>query len=359
MKALILAGGSGTRLWPVSRKKHPKQVRPFLEDQETLLEKTFRRLEKGFRVQDIFVATGEDYSYLVRKQLPHLAPSNIFLEPEKKNTAPAIGLAAIRLLKLDPQSIMVTINSDAYVKDEKEYLKVLRIGERLARKNPDYSILIGVRPTYPETGYGYIKIGEFFREISGYQVFKVEKFIEKPELKKAKRLLKEEQYLWNPALFISRVDHLLGLFKIHLPELYHHLAKIKRVLGTEKEIQVIKEEFKKIKPVSIDYGLLEKEKKILVLPARFRWADVGHWRSVQEILSPHKKENVVKGKHLGFKTKGSLIYSTSSRLIATCGIKNLIIIDTQDVLLVCSRDRAQEVKKLVEKLEEEEREEYL
>jgi mannose-1-phosphate guanylyltransferase len=358
MKAVILAGGVGTRLWPLSRKNSPKQVKPFI-DEETLLQKTYKRVRLGFSPKDIFISTNELFAELIREQLPDIPETNFILEPERKDTAAAVGLAAVKIHKQNPQEIIVTINSDHYIRDEKEFIRIIKLGGRVARQNPDYTVLIGINPTFPATGYGYIKMESVFTKIGKDQIFRAEKFVEKPTLLKARRYLKNWQYLWNPAYFIWRIDKLLNLYKKYLPPMYQHLHVIEKALGTKKEKEILKKEFSRIKPISIDYGIMEKISKMLVIPANFGWADVGDWQVIKNILSKNEEENVTRGKHIGVDSSGNLIYSLTGKLITTLGVKNMVIIETEDAIMICPKERAQEIKKIIEKLKEEKLEEYL
>ena len=199
--------------------------------------------------------------------------------------------------------------------------------------------------------FHYIKINKLFRQFGNDEVFFAQRFVEKPDKRKAQRYVKSWDYLWNSAIFCWRVDYLLELYKKYLPQHYAVLMRLQPALGTKNEKKVVTREFKKMRPISIDYGIMEKTKNILVIPASFDWADVGHWRTVKEILSKREADNVVKGRHIGIESSGNLIYSYTGRLIGTAGLKDMIIIDTEDCLLVCPKDRAQDVKKIVELLQ--------
>lgn len=358
MKLIILAGGVGSRLWPVSRKHAPKQAKPIVGE-ETLLEKTFSRLRQGFPLEDIYLSTNRHQLDLIKKQLKDLPASNYIVEPAKRDTAAAIGLATVKIYKKNPKEIIININSDHYIKDEAEYLKVIKLAEKVVRANPESGVLIGANPTYPETGYGYIKMGEETGERGGIKIFKIDQFKEKPDLAQAKKYLKKWEYLWNIGCFTWRVDTLLNLYKEHLPRTHEILMAIMAGLGTAKEEAIIEKEFGKIEPISLDYGIIEKAPRLFVIPADFGWADVGHWRTVKDILSSSEGENITKGRVIDIDSRGNLVYSYSNKLVALAGVENMIIIETEDAILICPKDRAQEVKKIVEKLKEEGLEEYL
>lgn len=358
-KLVIMAGGGGTRLWPVSRKNSPKQNQPLIGE-NTLLQNTYKRIKKGFSKSDIFVSTNIKYKNSIKRQLPDLFFQNLILEPGKKDTAAAIGLVAMKLYWDNPRNILVTINSDACIKNEKEYLRILKLAEQVVKKYSNKTVLIGVKPAYPETGYGYIKLGRKFKKIAKDNIFWAEKFVEKPDLNTAKKYLKSKKYLWNPAMFVWQVDHLLDLYQRYLPKMYENLFAIYKSLGSKDEQKIIKQEFRKIKPVSIDYGIMEKIKKdMLVIPANFDWKDIGSWRAVKDVLSSNDLDNVIQGKCLPVDCQGNLIYNFTDEPIAVLGIKNMAVIKTKDILLACPLDRSQEIKKIIEELKKNKMNKYL
>jgi len=344
MKIVILAGGSGTRLWPLSRKKFPKQAQ-LLFGHKTLLQITYSRIKRGFNAADIFISTRINFVKEVKRQLPKLKNSQLIIEPVGRETAAAIGLAAVTIGRKNFKEIIAIINSDHFIKNEKEFLRFIKLAGQSAQNNPDKIILLGINPTYPETGYGYIKLGQQVGLIAKEKIFQVDNFIEKPDLNTAKKYLRDWSYLWNPAYFVFRADNLMQLYKKYLPSQYKFLIKIKNNPGK------LKTEFPKIKPISIDYGIMERTKKLLCMPTNFGWTDIGHWRTIQELLSKNKSDNVVKGRHIHLDSTGNLVYSYSNKLIATLGVKNFIIIETKDAILVCPKNRAQDVKKIVQQIE--------
>lgn len=358
MKLIILAGGSGTRLWPVSRKNSPKQTQPILGE-ETLLQRTYSRLRAGFHARDIYLATNEAQAKLIRKQIKELPLKNYVIEPARRDTAAAIGLALIKIYKQDPEAIIININSDHYVKNEKRYLEIIKLAEKAIESAPHYGVLIGVNPTYPETGYGYIKMGDEAGVFGGVKIFSIAEFKEKPSLEKAREYCEKWEYLWNIGCFAWRADTLLALYKKYLPATYRSLMKIHGALGTGREKAVIKKEFLKIRPISMDYGIVEKAERLFVIPADFGWADVGHWRTVKDVLAAKAEDSITKGKVVQIDGRGNLVYSYSGKLIALAGVENMVVIETKDAILVCPAAKAQDVKKLVEKLKEEGLEEYL
>lgn len=358
MKAVIMAGGSGTRLWPVSRKNTPKQSQPF-GDKETMLQKTFLRLRRGWPVRDIIVSTSLTQFPVLRKQLPLLRATQYICEPAKRETAAAIGLVAAFLHKQNPQEVFFTANSDAYLKETDEYIRVMKTAEKVVGRYPSQTVLIGIKPRYAHTGLGYIKMKRQLDTIGKDEVFLVDKFVEKPDVKTAARYVASWQYLWNPAMFVFRVDALLDKFRRYLNPSYKLLVQMEAAMGTKKEQATIKRLFPKMQKISIDYGILEKDRSMLVIPADLTWSDIGDWSAVFDMISDHPRANVLHGRHIVHDSHGNMIASYSGKLIAAAGVKNMIIIETDDAILVCPRDRAQDVKHLVALMEEQSLHKYL
>jgi len=352
MKAVIFAGGSGTRLWPVSRKNSPKQVQTFGENQQTLLQMTYGRLRRGWSVDNIFVSTGTSQFPIIKKQLCGLPKSHYILEPMKRDTAAAIGLVTACLHKQNPHEVIFTAWTDQYIKEEREFFRLVKSAERLVQKQPSRTVTVGIRPRYPDTGLGYIKMDKQIGSIGPHEYFSVERFIEKPDLVHATKYVSDWQYLWNPAWFVFRADAMLDKFKRWLPGSYRILMQIHRDLGTKREQTTIRKLFPKLEKISIDYAVMERDRHMLVFPANITWLDIGSWRTVHDMLAADDpSHNIVRGKHVGIDSSGNLIYSYTDRVITTTGLKNMVVIDTKDALLICPKDRSQDVKKIVTELE--------
>ncbi len=342
--ALIMAGGQGTRFWPLSREDRPKQFLKLTDDDKTMLQQTVNRVKSLMRPEQIFVATNVRYKVPIIEQLPAIPEENIIIEPFKKDTAPSIGLASLYVEKKYPGSTMVVLPADHLVKDEKRFINILKKAVMLAVVGENL-VTIGIEPNHPETGYGYIHIGEQCHSIDDNHVYKVQEFTEKPDLETAKMFLESGKYLWNSGMFIWQVNTILNKFKEHMPELYGSLEKMKRALGTELESYIIRDEFEKIKGISIDYGIIEKAEDIYVIPGDFGWDDLGSWTALERVKKADKNGNIVVGRHYGIDTKNTIIHSTD-KVVTTIGLKDIIIVNTEDAILICDKKRAQEVKEI-------------
>lgn len=356
MYAVILAGGSGTRLWPLSRKNSPKQFLNILGLGKTLLQATYERFLPLVPGERILVVVGQGYGGEVEKQLPDLPRRNIIIEPEGKGSAPAMGLAAAHLQRLGAKDeVMLVLPADHLIREEEKFREHLFSAAWLA--NEGYLVTLGIMSTRPDTGYGYIQRGDPLRNFAGHEAFRAQRFVEKPDEETARKYLDTGEYYWNSGIFVWQVSRILEEMQRLMPDLYSRLEKIAKALGTDKALQTIAENWSGIEPQTIDYGIMEKAEKVAVLPMDVGWSDVGDWSSLMEILLPDGEGNVVLGKHTGLGTRRTLIISP--RTVATIGVDDLIIVDTEDAILICPRDHAQEVKDLVEKLMQEGREDLL
>lgn len=348
MKIVILAGGSGTRLWPWSRERTPKQVLPFFGG-ATLLAQTYRRFRAIVKPNDIFVVAGRGHERAVRAELSGMPPGNLLLEPVRRDSAGAIGLAAAAVHAAHPNEVLMSFHSDAHIADEKKFASYVRRFERIARRFPHDTILAGITPSYPETGYGYIQVGKKVVQLEGSAVHLVKRFIEKPPLPRAKQFVRTKGYLWNPGWFAWNVGHLMSLYKKHMRKNYAVLKKISEAPPGAFQ-KTVDREFEHLVRAPIEYAILEKTKRRLVVPARISWSDIGHWRSVAEMSDKDKAGNVVENPSVLIDSSNNFFVSTSGKCIASVGVRDTILIETDDVILLADKERAQDVKQLVEAL---------
>lgn len=352
--ALIMAGGRGERFWPKSRKSMPKQFLSLTDDKRTMLQLTVDRILPIVKMEDIFIATNRDYRKLVQEQLPELPPENILCEPMGKNTAPCIGLGAVHMAKRYGDANMIVLPSDHLITYTKIFLDTLESACKVANEG-DNLVTIGITPDSPETGYGYIK---FQTDKTVGSAFAVEQFVEKPDLETAKEYLASEPYLWNSGMFIWRVSTILENMKKFLPETYAGLCKIQGSIGEANEEQVLEREFSAFQSESIDYGVMEKAENIYILSGSFGWDDVGSWLAVGRIKRSNEFGNVIQGNAVTVETKNTIIQG-GEKLIAAVGLENIIIVDSEDAILICEQEHAGEIKKVLENLRICNRTEYL
>ncbi len=356
MYAVIMAGGVGTRFWPRSRTKKPKQLLKII-DERSMIQATVNRLDSLIPHDKIFVVTTKPQKDEIQKQLPFLNSENLIIEPKGKNTAPCIGLAAIILKQQDPEAVMAVLPADHRIRNDAFFRKVLTAAELLAKKE-NCLVTLGINPTYPSTGYGYIQSDEQNDSIGGIEAFKVKTFAEKPDYKTAERFLKSGDFFWNSGMFIWKVDTILKEIENSLPDLFDGLKEIEKYLGTEKEKEVILKVYCQIKSISIDYGVMENSKNVFVLKGEFEWNDVGSWEEVYKISSKDSHNNVLIGNHFMKDSTGCYIDSPN-RFVAALGVQDLIVVETDDALLICPKDEAQNVKSLVDAMNRKKLEQYL
>lgn len=358
MKIVIRAGGVGTRLWPESREAKPKQLHK-LTSSKSMLRETLERVLPIAEPEEIFISTNQKFADKVVKELPEIPLKNIICEPERKDTAAACGLESVFIEKRFPGSTVASLGSDHFIRQPEEFRRLLAVAQKACEKHPEYLFCLGVRPHAPHTGYGYIELGEIFDEIEHKEIYKVAKFTEKPNLKKAKEFLASGRHLWNANMFLWNTKTLLSLYKKFLPKMHGSLMKIKEALETKEEQEVISAEYKKFEKIAIDYAIIEQASNVAALIFEGDWSDIGDWANLKDELCDLEKENLARGEHLSIDTENSLIYGKNGKIIATIGIKDIVIVDSDDALLVCDKYRAQEVKKVVEKLKKEKKEKYL
>lgn len=342
--AVILAGGSGSRFWPLSRETSPKQVLTVAGD-ESLLRLTIKRLHPLIPDERTFIVTSAAQAEVIRLHLISsdrpVSPAYI-IEPEARNTAPAIGLAAIEIARLDPEALLLVLPADHIIEDGRHaFLDAVSAGADVADEGR--LVTFGIKPSWPHTGYGYIKAGKkTLKKVNGFVVRAVDRFVEKPDAGKARRFIKEGSYFWNSGMFLCRASLILEEIKRHLPKVHARLSGIKN--GSD-----IGASYRAMEAVSIDHGVLEKTERAAVLPVDFRWSDMGSWTSLRDVLEADKDGNIIQGRAIDIGSRDSIIIA-SNRIVATIGLKDMIVVDTADATLVCPADKAEEVKKAVDVL---------
>lgn len=349
MHVAILAGGSGTRLWPLSRSKRPKQLLPLISER-SLIQETVDRVSSLVPPDHTFIVTEQSHADHIKEQLPELPRRNFVIEPCRRGTAPALALATLAIQAAAPDAVMASLHSDAMITNPEELLQALQLAEQFAASH-DYVVTLGVRPTFPATNFGYVEMAELLAgsDAEG-TVNRAARFVEKPNAERAQQFLDSGKYLWNSGIFVWRVSLIMELFQKLMPSLYEHLMEIKPFLGTPDEAKMVAEIYPKMEKETIDYGIMEKAPKVAVVPTNLHWNDVGSWSELMEVCPPNEGSNLVRGTHLGLDTKHTLVFATS-RPVVTIGLEDLVIVETEDVVLVSTRKRAQEVKKIVEQLE--------
>jgi len=355
MKILILAGGRGTRLWPLSRRQKPKQFQK-LTGNGTMLQETVNRFLSDFKPSDVYISTNKEYEAEVEKELPEIPKKNIICEPANRERLAAFALAITHFNsgefgKKEKNETVAVMPSDHFIKDSKRLIRAIKRAERFLDKHPDYLVAVGVKPSDPETGYGYIKIGEkTIERIDAHKFLTVEKFVEKPNLKTAKQYIKSKNYFWNSAIYIWKTGAILEGIREFVPDTYMRYLKINKAFGTTSFNRILMNEYPQMDNVSLEYAVLENYQKIAVIPLDIGWSDVGSWSVLKNVLVKPKNKHYVKGEHIDIDSKNLLVYG-SNRLVITIGLKDLVIVDTDDVILVCGKDETQKVKRAVEMLE--------
>jgi mannose-1-phosphate guanylyltransferase len=350
--AVIMAGGGGTRLWPLSRQTRPKQMLKLFDDR-TLFQTAVDRLGGLFPSERILVVTVEEQAKELHTQCPYLPFENFLIEPMPRGTASVVGLAAAALQKRDPEAVMAVLTADHYIGNEENFRSLLLTGGEVARDG--YLVTLGITPTFPSTGYGYIQQGESLGTFRERDVFHVLRFKEKPAEEQAKLMLEGGDHAWNSGMFVWRVDRIMEEFRRQMPELYSSLSRIAEAWDTPQQSSVINHVWPEIKSQTIDYGVMEGAERVAVIPAAdLNWSDVGSWDSLFEVLPSDENGNIVKGgRHIGLDSTRSLVYLNGEpRLVVTIGVSDLVLVDTGDVLLVCPKEQAQKVREVVNLLKD-------
>jgi mannose-1-phosphate guanylyltransferase len=353
--AVILAGGRGTRFWPRSRTRTPKQLLNILGG-ATMLQQTVARLAPLFPPARIWVVTNAEQAAAVRRQLPRVPREQILVEPAGRNTAAAIGLAAVHLQKEFGEALMAVLPADHYIARTARYRRIVRAALEVARRGPNL-VVLGIPPTRPDTGFGYIERGEAAGRFGGQRVYAVRQFTEKPSLARAKRYAASGRYDWNAGMFFWRVSTYLDALRRFLPATHRALSALAKDVGTPREARALARIYPRLKNISADYAVMEPAtrergpRRVFVLPAEIGWSDIGSWAAVYELLARRMGENVSAGPSLALEAAGNFLWSPK-KFVAAVGVRDLVLVETPDAILLCPRDRAQDVAKIVKWLEQ-------
>ena len=356
MYAVIMAGGKGTRFWPRSVEKRPKQLLNIV-GRRSMLQQTVARIGDLLPAENVLVVAGEAHGEELRRQLTEIPAENIFLEPVGRNTAACIGLAALLVQHRDPSAVMVVLPADHLITDEDLFLSTVRAAAAMARRQPAL-ITLGVRPTSPHTGYGYIEAGEEVDKVQGHTFYKVASFHEKPDGKRAKDYLGKGNFFWNSGMFVWQAKTILLEIEKCLPGLYSDLIRLKAFLDTDGFHQEINHIYPDLESISIDYGVMEKADNVLMIPADFGWNDLGTWASMAEIWPKDNQDNAHQGEIMVMESRGNVVFC-QEKLCVLFGVKDLVVVDTKEALLVCPVDRAQDIGKILDLMKQRGMERYL
>ncbi|GGG63299.1 mannose-1-phosphate guanylyltransferase [Paenibacillus radicis (ex Gao et al. 2016)] len=353
---VIMAGGKGERFWPKSRTNLPKQFLN-ISGSKSMIQQCIDRLELFIPIEQVFVITNELYAELIRAQVPTLPSNNIIIEPVGRNTAPCVGLASIIIEEQYPDSSMIVLPSDHIIKDEEEFINILQTAVEVSRQGKNL-VTLGITPTHPETGYGYIESAGLSAQMNNLTINRVNKFVEKPNYEIATAYVEAGNYFWNSGIFVWRTSVLREYIQDLMPEMHDLLETMKIGFTQSDRNAVIRSEFHKMPEQSIDYGIMEKASDIYVIPCTLGWDDVGSWTALERIDDLDENGNVIRGNTLNIDTKRCIIES-NGKLIATLGVEDLIIVETDDVTLICKKEKAQEIKSLIKELKLQKLEQYL
>jgi mannose-1-phosphate guanylyltransferase len=356
MHAVIMAGGKGTRFWPKSREKKPKHLLDIISTR-TIVQETVDRIKSLIPTENILIVTGKSHAEELASQLPEIPRKNIIVEPIGRNTAPCIGLAALHIKRKNIDDVMIVLPADHLILDVSQFINILAAAAQKAKQGP-YLITIGITPSSPETGYGYLEQGNLIDNINGKIIYKVKSIREKPPLAQAKEFLRLGNFLWNSGMFIWKTSSILNEIQQWLPQLYDGLLAIEKAMETDQRVFIIDKIYQNLQPISIDYGVMEKTRHSLLMRGDFGWSDIGSWDALWEISEKDENGNAVKGHFIGLNARKSLIHG-SQKLIALVDVEDLIIVETHDSILICKRGASQKVKNIVEMLEAQKSKEYL
>lgn len=352
----IMAGGIGSRFWPMSRTNYPKQFLDILGTGKTLIQQTFERYNQLVPAENIFIVTSQEYVDLVKKQLPELPVENILAEPSRKNTAPCIAYIAFKLYQRDPEALMMAAPADNLILDTSAFIETAKNALDFVN-HINALVTIGIKPTYPNTGYGYI---QHDGPEAAPGMHKVKTFTEKPNLELAKTFLASGDFLWNAGIFTWKVKTIVNAFEKFLPEMFEVFYAERNNLNTPEEKEAIERIYPQCTNISIDFGIMEKADNVYVIPASFAWSDLGTWNSAWENMEKDYFQNAVVGNYvMVVDAKNTMVHVPDNKLVLLQGLENYIVVDTKDVLLICKKDKEQEIKEYVAEIKRNKGERFL
>lgn len=354
--AAIMAGGIGSRFWPVSRANYPKQFLDILNTGRTLIQATYDRFAKFIPAQNIYIVTLEQYKSIVKEQLPEIPAENILCEPSRKNTAPCIAYISYKLQLLNPAANLICAPADHVVADDEEFKRVC--ADALQFTSHIKALLtLGIKPTHPNTGYGYI---QYDQHAVSENVFKVKTFTEKPDLALARTFMASGDFLWNAGIFVWQVKNIIRAFEKHLPEIHEVFEAEKANLNTPAEKAAVERIYPQCVNISIDYGIMEKADNVYLIPASFGWSDLGTWASAYDNLEKDYLGNAVIGNNvMVFDAVNNIVHIDNKKLLVLQGLEDFVVVDTKDVLLICKKEKEQEIKEYVAEIKRNKGDKYL
>jgi len=352
----IMAGGIGSRFWPMSRQNYPKQFLDILGTGKTLIQQTVDRFAKFIPLENIFIVTSEEYNPIVLEQLPQIKPENILCEPSRKNTAPCVAYISYKLQQFNPEGSLICAPADHLILDETEFERVCVEALDFTSKN-DALLTLGIKPSYPNTGYGYI---QYDQQIITDHVFKVKTFTEKPNFELAQTFLASGDFLWNAGIFVWQIKNIITAFRTYLPEMAEVFDAEIESFNTSNEPDAIGRIYPQCTNISIDYGIMEKANNVYIIPSSFGWSDLGTWNSAYENMEKDENANAIKGNNIiTVDTSNCMIQGKEEKLYLLQGLENYILIDTKDALLVCNKNKEQEIKEYVADIKRKKGERFL
>jgi mannose-1-phosphate guanylyltransferase len=352
----IMAGGIGSRFWPMSRTSYPKQFLDILNTGKTLIQHTYERYKKLVPEENIFIITSEEYISIVKKQLPQVADENILGEPSRKNTAPCVAYISFKLFKKDPQANLVVAPADHLVTETNDFIQTSKKALDFVNHINAF-VTLGIKPTHPNTGYGYI---QHETTATAPDIFKVKTFTEKPNTDLAKTFIASGDFLWNAGIFIWKVKNILTAFEKYLPEMYEVFASEKDKFNTPEEPEAIEQIYPQCTNISIDFGIMEKADNVYIIPSSFGWSDLGTWNSAWENMERDYLDNAVSGKNvMVIDATRCIVHAPDNKLVLLQGLDDFIVVDTKDALLICRKDREQDIKEYVAEVKRNKADKYL